>query len=63
MFGGVVGEPDEAVIRETKALESADKNTVIDRVERLGLVDEAGCTGLLSMTVMISLRSVAEDQQ
>ena len=29
----VVGEPGEAVIRKTKAIESADKNTVIDRVE------------------------------
>ena len=28
----VVSEPGEAVIRETKAVESADKNMVIDRV-------------------------------
>jgi hypothetical protein len=31
---------------ETKAVESADKNTVIDRVESLGQVDEDGCTVL-----------------
>ena len=31
-------------IRETKATESADKNTVIDRVESLGQVDEDSCT-------------------
>jgi hypothetical protein len=29
-----------------KAVESADKNTVIDRVESLGQVDEDGCTVL-----------------
>ena len=34
------------VIWETKAIESADKNTVIDRVESLGQVDEDGCTVL-----------------
>ena len=42
----VVGEPDEAVIWKTKAVESADKNAVIDRVESLGQVDEYGCTVL-----------------
>ena len=42
----VVGEPGEAVIWETKAVESADKNVVIDRVEGLGQVDEYGCTVL-----------------
>jgi hypothetical protein len=31
---------------ETKAIESADKNTVIDRVESLGQDDEDGCTVL-----------------
>ena len=40
----VVGEPGEAVILETKAVESADKNVVIDRVESLGQVDDDGCT-------------------
>ena len=29
-----------------KAIESADKNVVIDRVESLGQVDEDGCTVL-----------------
>ena len=28
----------------SKAVESADKNMVIDRVESLGQVDEYGCT-------------------
>jgi hypothetical protein len=42
----VVGEPGDAVIWETKAVESADKNAVIDRVESLGQVDEDGCTVL-----------------
>ena len=42
----VVGEPGEAVIWKTKAVESADKNAVIDRVEGLGQVDEYGCTVL-----------------
>ena len=42
----VVGEPGEAVIWETKAIESADKNAVIKRVESLGQVDEDGCTEL-----------------
>ena len=42
----VVGEPGEAVICEAKAVESADKNAVIDRVESLGQVDEDGCTVL-----------------
>ena len=42
----VVGETGKAVIWETKAIESADKNTVIDRVESLGQVDEDGCTVL-----------------
>ena len=36
----VVGKPGEAIIWETKAVESADKNVVIDRVESLGQVDE-----------------------
>jgi hypothetical protein len=40
----VVGEPDEEVIRETKAVESTDKNMVIDRFESLGQVDENSCT-------------------
>ena len=40
----VVVEPGEAIIRKTKAIESADKNTVIDRVKSLGKVDEDGCT-------------------
>jgi hypothetical protein len=45
--GSPVGcEPGEAVIWETKAIESADKNTVIDRVESLGQVDEDACTVL-----------------
>ena len=38
------GEPDEATIWETKAVESANKNVVIDRVESLSQVDEYGCT-------------------
>ena len=42
----VVGEPGEAVIRKTRVIESADKNTVIDRVESLGQVDEDCCTVL-----------------
>ena len=42
----VVGEPGKAVIWETKAVESADKNAVIDRVESLGQVDDDGCTVL-----------------
>ena len=42
----VVDEPGEAVIWETKAAESVENNAVIDRVERLGLVDEDGCTVL-----------------
>ena len=42
----VVGEPGEAVILETKVVESADKNAVIDRVESLGQVDEYSCTVL-----------------
>ena len=42
----VVGEPGEAVIWETEAVESADKNTMIDRVESLGPVDEDCCTVL-----------------
>jgi hypothetical protein len=33
----------EAVIRKTKAVESADKNMVIDRAESLGQVDEDCC--------------------
>jgi hypothetical protein len=41
-----VGELGEAVIWETKAVESADKNVVIDRVECLGQVDEYSCTVL-----------------
>ena len=45
-FWEVVGEPDESVIWETKAVESADKNTMIDRVECLGQIDEDGCTVL-----------------
>ena len=39
----VVGEPVEAVISETKAVESADKNVVIYRFESLGQVNEYGC--------------------
>jgi hypothetical protein len=31
---------------ESKAIESADRNVVIDRVETLGKVDEVGCTAL-----------------
>ena len=31
---------------KTKDVESADKDTVIDRVESLGQVDEDGCTVL-----------------
>ena len=42
----VVGEPGKAVIWETKAVESADKNTVIDRVESLDQVNEDSCTVL-----------------
>ena len=42
----VIGELGEAVIWETKAVESAYKNVVIDRVESLGQVDEYGCTVL-----------------
>ena len=42
----VVSEPGEAVIRETKAVESPDKNMVIDRVKILGQDDEDGCTVL-----------------
>ena len=34
------------VIRKTKAIESAYKTTVIDRVESLGQVDEDACTVL-----------------
>jgi hypothetical protein len=34
----------EAVIRDNKAIESTDKNVVIDRVECLGQFDENGCT-------------------
>jgi hypothetical protein len=40
----VVGEPGEAIISETKAVESANKNVVIDRVKSLGQVYEYGCT-------------------
>ena len=40
----VVGKPGEAIIWETKAVETANKNVVIDRVESLGQVDEYGCT-------------------
>ena len=40
----VVSEPGEAVIRETKAIESANKNPEIDWVE--SQVDEDGCTVL-----------------
>ena len=40
----VVGEPGEAIILETKAIESADEDVVIDRVESLGQVDEDDCT-------------------
>ena len=40
----VVGEPGVAIIWETKAVESANKNVVIDRVESLGQVDEYCCT-------------------
>jgi hypothetical protein len=40
----VVGEPVEAVIWEAKAIESADKNAVINTVK--GQVDEDGCTVL-----------------
>ena len=40
----VVGEPGEAIIWETKAADSADKNGVIDRVKSLGQADEVGCT-------------------
>ena len=36
----------KAVIRKTEAVESADKNLVINRVESLGEVDEDGCTVL-----------------
>ena len=42
----VVGEPGEAIIRETKAVESADEDVVIDRVKSLGQVNEYGCTVL-----------------
>ena len=42
--GTVVGEPSEAIIWETKAVEFANKNVVIDRVESLSQVDEYGCT-------------------
>ena len=42
----VVGEPGEAIIWEIKAVESANKNVVIDRVGSLGQVDEYGCTVL-----------------
>ena len=40
----VGGEPGEAVIWETKAVESVDKNAVIDRVE--SQVDGYSCTVL-----------------
>ena len=46
----VVGEPGEVVIRKTKAVESADKNTVIDRVKSLGQIDEDGYTVLSFIT-------------
>ena len=36
----VVGEPGEEIIWKTKAVESANKNVVIDRAESLGQVDE-----------------------
>ena len=42
----VFGEPGKAVIWETKAIESADKNAVIDTVESLGQVNEDGLTVL-----------------
>ena len=42
----IVGEPGETVIWETKVVESADKNVVIDRVEGLDQVDEDSCTDL-----------------
>jgi hypothetical protein len=42
----VVGEPGKAVISLKRAVESADKNVVIDRDENLGQVDEYGCTAL-----------------
>ena len=42
----VVGEQGEAFISETNAVESADKNVVIDRVESLGQVVEDGSTVL-----------------
>ena len=40
----VVGEPGEAAIWETKAVEFANKNVVIDRVESLSQGDEYSCT-------------------
>ena len=57
----VVSGPGEAVIRKTKAIESADKNTVIDRVESLGQVNEDSCTVLyLIDMILFSTWSVAE---
>ena len=42
----VVGELGEAVIWETKTVESANKNMVIDKIESIGQVDKDGCTVL-----------------
>ena len=42
----VVDEPGKTVIWETKAIESANKNVVIDRVESLCQVDDDYCTVL-----------------
>ena len=41
-----VGNPGEAIIWETKADESANKNIEIDRFESFGQVDENRFTGM-----------------
>ena len=56
----VVGEPGEAIILETKAVESANKNVVIDRVESLGQVDEYGWLWCQSSKLSFRTLSVAE---
>ncbi|KAJ8001160.1 hypothetical protein DPEC_G00188380 [Dallia pectoralis] len=42
--GEIIGEPGEAVERETQAVESADENTMVNQVECLGQVNVDGCT-------------------
>ena len=56
-----MAEPGEAVIRETKAVESADKNLVNDRVEKAlaRSMKTAAQYCLLSMAVLISFRTLS----